>query len=236
MNENSATKTAVVTKLVPATVVPSTSAAASQQRLDNSNIKKAEETATCSTSPSPSMHVWKGNEEDMLVSLRHSRNREFTMVKNHTALWEQIATDISKDLKVNITGSQAFNKYNSLKRRWKEVIDSEKCTGSEPKQFRQRKEFDEFLGSKASTRPKFVIDSNENDTVTGDNQETQPEKNERKIKSSKPKKKKSEVLETIEKNHKEFSETMNRFHEDRMRRYDRLLDLYERGINMKENN
>ena len=116
----------------------------------------------------------------MLVSLRHSRNREFTMVKNHTALWEQIATDISKDLKVNITGSQAFNKYNSLKRRWKEVIDSEKCTGSEPKQFRQRKEFDEFLGSKASTRPKFVIDSNENDTVTGDNQETQPEKNERK--------------------------------------------------------
>ena len=142
MNENSVTKTAVVTKLVPATVVPSTSAAASQQRLDNSNIKKAEETATCSTSPSSSIHVWKGNEEDMLVSLRHSRNREFTMVKNHTALWEQIATDISKDLKVNITGSQAFNKYNSLKRRWKEVIDSEKCTGSEPKQFIQRKEFD----------------------------------------------------------------------------------------------
>ena len=29
---------------------------------------------------------------------------------------------------------------------------------------------------------------------------------------------------------------MNCFHEDRMRRYERLLDLYEREINMKENN
>jgi len=57
----------------------------------------------------------------------------------------------------------------------------------------------------------------------------------KKTKSSKPKKRKSKVLEIIEKNHNEFSETMNRFLDDRMRRYDRLLDLYEREINIKEN-
>ena len=91
-------------------------------------------------------------------------------------MWEQIAKDISKDSKVNITGSRAFNKYNSFKQRWKEVIESEKSTGSEPKYLRQRQEFDAFLGCKSSTRPKFVIDSNENDTAIGDNQEPQPER------------------------------------------------------------
>ena len=93
-----------------------------------------------------------------------------------------------------------------------------------------------YFGLKQVQDLNLAVDGSENDTVRWDNQEHQPEKNERKIKSSKPKKRKSEVLETIEKNHKEFSETMNRFHEDRMRRYDRLLDLYEREINMKENN
>ena len=94
---------------------------------NNSQYKTAGETASCSTSLT--IHVWKSNEEAMLVSLRHGRNSEFTRVKNHTACWEQIANDINEDLKVNITGLQSLNKYN--KRRWKDVIDSEKSTGTE---------------------------------------------------------------------------------------------------------
>lgn len=81
--KNTATKTAVVTKSDPAFVVPSPSAAACQRL---SNIKMAGESATRSASSSPPIHVWRGIEEDMLVSLRHSRNSEFTIVKIHTAL------------------------------------------------------------------------------------------------------------------------------------------------------
>lgn len=42
-------------------------------------------------------------------------------------------------------------------KKWKEVIDSP--SGSETKHFNHKEEFDQFYGTKASTKPKHTIDS-----------------------------------------------------------------------------
>jgi hypothetical protein len=48
-------------------------------------------------------------------------------------------------------------KYNALKKKWKEVIDSP--YGSETKPFTHKDEFDQLYGTKASTKPQYTIDT-----------------------------------------------------------------------------
>lgn len=50
-------------------------------------------------------------------------------------------------------------KYNSLKKKWKEVIDSP--SGSAAKKFVHKNAFDDEYGTKASTKPAFVLDTDE---------------------------------------------------------------------------
>ena len=57
-----------------------------------------------------------------------------------------------------------MNKYFSLKKRWKEVVDA--GTGTEAKFFRQRELFDQQYGTKASTKPQVLLDSG--NSATGD--------------------------------------------------------------------
>ena len=92
-------------------------------------------------------HDWKSNEEDLLVSLRHGKKDDFKWKKNHTMLWKDFADVINRQLHVAITSTQAMNKYASMKRKWKEVIDS--GTGTETKYFRQKSEFDLEYRTKA---------------------------------------------------------------------------------------
>ncbi|KAL3867793.1 hypothetical protein ACJMK2_040640 [Sinanodonta woodiana] len=58
-----------------------------------------------------------------------------------------------------IAGIQAQYKYINFKKKWKEIINSVSTTGSEPKAFRQQEAFDEFYGTKASTKPHFTLDN-----------------------------------------------------------------------------
>ena len=39
----------------------------------------------------------------------------------------------------------------------------------------------------------------------------------------------------METNHNDLNEAMKRFHNENMQRYDRLLDLYEREFDIKQN-
>lgn len=111
-----------------------------------------------------SLHVWSEKEEDILVFHRHERNEDFLKTKNHSKLWE----DICKELKFTVTSQQAFYKYASLKKKWKEIIDAP--SGTETRYFRHKTSFDVMYGTKASTRPKSTIDTDK--TCTQDHNET----------------------------------------------------------------
>ena len=84
--------------------------------------------------------VWTERHEDMLVHIRHEKNNDFMKIKNHQALWSEIAKELSSSLKCSISATQAMNKYYKLKKRWKEVIDSAgaRGSGSEAKYFDKR--------------------------------------------------------------------------------------------------
>jgi hypothetical protein len=84
--------------------------------------------------------VWTERQEDMLVHIRHEKNNDFMKIKNHQALWSEIARELSSSLKCSISATQAMNKYYKLKKRWKEVIDSAgaRGSGSEAKYFDKR--------------------------------------------------------------------------------------------------
>jgi hypothetical protein len=128
------------------------------QSSNNNNQNQLSVRKSESISQSDSIiHTWKSNEEDLLVSLRHDKNDQFTQTKNHSLLWKAIAEEINKTLNCNITSTQAMNKYFSLKKKWKEVVDA--GTGTEAKFFRQKNDFDQLYGTKASTKPQFLLDS-----------------------------------------------------------------------------
>ena len=60
--------------------------------------------------------------------------------KYHTALWKEISDQLNAILQCRVSPTQAMDKYYSLKKKWKEVIDAE--TGSDRKYFRQKDQFD----------------------------------------------------------------------------------------------
>jgi hypothetical protein len=122
-----------------------------------------------------------------------------------------------------------MNKYYSLKKRWKEIIDAP--TGTEHKYFRQKDQFDELYGTKESTRPTVLVDTMDNKPET---QRPKPMKNRPTDPPRREKaKRRSDVLEVLERHNKEFNDKMEQMHTEKMARLDRLLDLYEREIQTK---
>lgn len=205
-------------------------------------ITSSQTTCSTSTSQEPegtsqsSVHTWKENEEDMLVSLRHDHemHNKFLKSKNHNQLWMDISSEINRQLKCHtcITPTQAANKYNSLKKRWKEVRDS--GTGTERKHFRQKEAFDVMFGTKASTKPSFIVDTlKEGENSKCINEEKKcSEKGKERI--QRPVKRKSqELMDVLKNQHTEFQEKIQEFHGEQMQRMDRMLDLYEREIEYK---
>lgn len=81
----------------------------------------------------------------------------FLKSKNHTALWKEISAQLNETLQCTVTLNQAMNKYYSLKKRWKELIDAP--TGTERTYFRQKEQFDEMYGTRESTKPTITLDT-----------------------------------------------------------------------------
>ncbi|XP_076081362.1 uncharacterized protein LOC143052257 [Mytilus galloprovincialis] len=118
----------------------------------------ADTPSTCTSSTS-NIHLWTDKQEDMLVHLRHERHDAFGKTRNHNTLWKDIANEINSTFKCNITATQVMNKYFNLKKRWKEVLDGERGSGSEAKYFRLKEYFDQQYGTKASSRPVYLLDT-----------------------------------------------------------------------------
>lgn len=189
------------------------------------------------------VHVWKEKQEDLLVHLRHERQDLFEKNRNHGTLWNQIARDLTNTFHIKITPTQALNKYNNLKKRWKEIIDS--GTGTERKYFRLKEEFDLMYGTKQSSKPSFTMDSitdcstpSESSEIPLTEQTTarnlqSPKKSPMK-KLKKCAKKRKHELEILEAREKEFNDKIEKFHAEKMQRMDRFLDLFEKSIKNKE--
>jgi hypothetical protein len=174
-------------------------------------------------------HVWKDREEDFLVDLRHERHDDFKKIKNHLKLWTEISEQINEELKCNVTALQCSNKYNALKKKWKEIIDSP--SGSETKYFRHKSSFDNLFGNKASTKPASTVDS------FGEQKEVNDENSndiKKKAKSKKRKNASSEVIDMFNEQYNDFKKEIQDQHKAKMERMDRFLDLYEKEITGKD--
>lgn len=125
----------------------------------------AETDSTSSSESTGCLHVWKEKEEDMLVHLRHERQDLFLKTRNHSTLWQEISEELCKTFKTKISSTQALNKYNNLKKKWKEIIDA--GTGTERKDFRLKEEFDLAFGTKPSAKPLLTLDSTTNISTDG---------------------------------------------------------------------
>lgn len=103
--------------------------------------------------------IWTEDEEKALVSTRISKDKEFCAgIKDHRQIWKRIQRELA-ELKIEATPTQIVNKWNQLKKRYKEVKDHNRKTGNDPKYFKYSTQLDMLYGEKASTTPAFIIDS-----------------------------------------------------------------------------
>jgi hypothetical protein len=201
--------------------------------------------------------------ESMLIDLRHEMANSFLKTRNHLSLWNTITEKIYDVLKVKFSTTQAIYKYNALKKRWKEVIDSP--SGSAAKKFPHKRAFDEYYGTKCR-KPAFVIDTDDTDNESTSSQSSEVERTAskgssevertarkgssevertarkgssevertaRKGKDSQRKRKmgQEDFANILEKHHSDFA----RMHDEKMARFDRLINLIEMDIKNKTN-
>lgn len=79
--------------------------------------------------------------------------------KKHDVLWGACQR-MMKEKGVDLSTVKINNKWNALNKRYKEVKDNNRKTGTERKDCKYEECFDELLGEKASTNPIYTIDSN----------------------------------------------------------------------------
>jgi hypothetical protein len=169
-----------------------------------------------------SFKVWKETEEKFLIDTRHQMDDLFKRNRNHGELWKAISGKVFDVLNCRVTQNQCMYKYNSLKKKWKEVIDAP--SGSEAKHFSHKEEFDQFYGTKASTKPQHTIDSDRK------MDEVQPDDVDEEMISVKKRKKKmktckQDVRELLEEQHSQFLSQMEKMHNDKMQKFDKFLEI-----------
>lgn len=68
--------------------------------------------------------IWKESEEKMLIDMRMAADEQFTSSKNHEVLWKKITDNLNNEIDGEVTKSQVINKWKSLKKKIKEVVDA----------------------------------------------------------------------------------------------------------------
>ncbi|KAK3107894.1 hypothetical protein FSP39_024578, partial [Pinctada imbricata] len=182
--------------------------------------------------------VWREQEEKLLIDLRHKKDDEFKKIRNHSSIWATIAENMKEELSLKVTSQQCLYKYNSLKRRWKEIIDAP--SGSETKYFVHKNAFDDFYGTKSTAKPSYTIDTDasgpaeeESKAETDKGKESVAESDKGKTKGKKGKKR-SDMKTLIEDQHKQFLTQMSKMHEEKMCRFDQFLKLMEKKVDSQQ--
>ncbi|XP_062576623.1 uncharacterized protein LOC134238512 isoform X2 [Saccostrea cucullata] len=107
----------------------------------------------------PGQQKWKDTESKMLIDLRIKMDDEFRGSKTHKALWNKLADTMNKN-GMFVTGEKCSNKWKSIKRDYKTVVDKNAKSGSgKQKKCKFFDELNNLFGNKPSTRPECVVDT-----------------------------------------------------------------------------
>ncbi|XP_062599907.1 uncharacterized protein LOC134271109 [Saccostrea cucullata] len=178
------------------------------------------------------VHIWGESEERQLIFQRTMFDEAFHKNKNHDTLWNKIHENMNAE-GIKVSKLQILNKFRNMKRKYKETIDLNKQTGNERIEYKYQKEFDDLFGNKPSTKATVSFDSGasvakqEKEIPVTDKKTTDK-------KSTHPKKRSAEMIYTkMETMHKEMREQMQRHQEEKLQRFDRLLDIFEKSVDKK---
>ena len=106
-----------------------------------------------------------------MIDVRGGMEDKFQGTKSHETLWLQIQKKLAdKGMKVSV--SQIINKWKNLKKRYKEVIDSNSKTGNESVSWKHYDKFNDLFGNKASTRVEASFDTTGESQIKENQQST----------------------------------------------------------------
>ncbi|XP_064644735.1 uncharacterized protein LOC135498410 [Lineus longissimus] len=182
----------------------------------------------------------------MLVNI-HS-DEEVTVMKNfektrtHKLLWDKIAREmVASGLKCS--WEQCANKWKAVKRVYMETVDHNSKTGNDPKNCKFFEELNQLYGNKDSTNPAFILDTlgNQNDSNDDENDEheettpnptpTKVQKKGKKCKTPSKTPGKSSTVQFLKEYTEKQEESRSKRHDEKMQRFDRLLDIFEKKQN-----
>ncbi|XP_030764837.1 uncharacterized protein LOC115889060 [Sitophilus oryzae] len=139
-----------------------------------------ESTGSCSTGRTFSLKAICNQEETFL----NNRQRTLALIdlykkykpkvgsydiRSMKKFWEIVATDISNQFKITISASKCENRWKTLERNYKKVIDNNNKTGRDRKIFEFENEFDTIYGKKKNIIPTVLLSSNSITTAANRN-------------------------------------------------------------------
>lgn len=164
-----------------------------------------------------------------MLDLRLGKDVEFNSAKNHETLWTQITSEL-QEYGVKVSKHQARNKFKSLKKKYREIVDENGKTGNSTHKWKYFELFQAAYGHKSSTTPALTFDSHA--VVNEKNPVPAPSKG----KASAGKRKHQNVYRVIEKideTNTNLLKEMQEEHQQKMQRMDRFLDLFEKSVGNK---
>ena len=188
-------------------------------------------TPTCATLDDVSQHtghVWLDKEIVALLDVRLDMETDFNKCKNHMQLWRCIADKLNS-MGLQVTVTQARDKFNALKKKWKEVVDHNNKSGNDRKDWKYMDHFDNVFGNRASAQPVVTLDSLDGNAQTNDQ--------EKMSKAGRPGKRKGgkqmnerlcSVVEKMQERGESTQKEMQEMHREKMARMDRFLSIFEK--------
>lgn len=174
--------------------------------------------------------MWNSEEEKMLIHIRLAQDLAFTSSKSHECLWNNITKELNSN-GVKVSRIQVINKWKALKKKYKEVIDSNGKTGNERVDWKYYELFHEAYGHKASTIPSFTMDTSAKKSTNDDETSLKKTVTGKKRKSGAAS---DRVIKVIKESNEKLVEQMKSQHESKLSRMDKFLNIFEKYVQSKK--
>jgi hypothetical protein len=155
-------------------------------------------------------HYWTEKEEKMLVETRSSLEEEFSSTKSHNTLWQKVKGILAEN-NIYVTIKQAQDKWKNLKKKYKEVEDNNNRSGRSKQTCKYQDTFNNLYGTRPSTRPLCVIDTDKAgpSNVDANPTDTKPPPSKRmKIESKSPRGKLVDMMKETAQKNEEFKQEL----------------------------
>jgi hypothetical protein len=179
---------------------------------------------------------WTNAETKSLIMLRVAMQKEFEKAKKHKTLWEKIASEIG----VSVTGKQCENKFKSMKRDYRNVIDNNNGTGNGKITCPFFNELSSLFGHRAASEQPFTISSTaiecgtkpsepDDDPSQGSTSEVVPQEKAGKKRKRKCKQPQDDPPEWLERYETTLMQQLKEMHADKMNMMERFLKTLEKN-------